>query len=142
MDNKEKIAELRAYKLRERDIEDMELKIKDLELGDSLGSPSFEEKVQTSMKCKNNDFAMNQIETLRIEIERKKIANKRVDNALKRLDIISSPQSEKIEREDKEVIMKALIENQSITRTAQELRRSNKSIKKAIERGLNKIKFV
>lgn len=141
MDDREKIAELKAYKLRERDIEDMELKIKELELGDNLGSPGFDEKVQTSMSCKNNDYNMNQIESLKKKIERKKIANKKVDSALKRLDIPLNARTREIEKEDIKVITKVYIENKSITRTAQELYRTRKSIKKAMERGIAKLKI-
>jgi isocitrate lyase len=120
----------------------MELKIKELEIGDMIGSPGFEERVQTSMKCKNNDFIMNQIDTLKKKIEYNKIANRRVDNALRRLEQPSRPQTERIEKEDRDVIIKIFIEKKSISRTAQELYRTRKSIRKAIERGLNKIEMI
>ena len=53
--------EFALYRLREVDIEDMKLKIKELQLCDNLSSPSFDEKVQTSQSCRNNAYVMNQI---------------------------------------------------------------------------------
>ncbi|GEA30216.1 hypothetical protein, partial [Clostridium diolis] len=79
--------ELALYRLREIEIDDMKLKVEELKIGEQLGTMNYEEKVQSSMKCKNNDYVMNEIEILEKKIRFNEIANKRIDNALKRLDI-------------------------------------------------------
>ena len=122
--------ELLLYRLREIEIEDMKLKIEELKVGEQIGSSGFEERVQTSMSCKNNDKIMNQIETLENKIKFNEIANKRVDNALRRLD-----------SEEKVIIMKVFIDKKSISRAAQELFKSRKSVKKTIENSFEKIKL-
>lgn len=122
--------ELLLYRLREIEIEDMKLKIEELKVGEQIGSSSFEERVQTSMSCKNNDKIMNQIETLENKIKFNEIANKRVDNALRRLD-----------SEEKVIIMKVFIDKKSISRASQELFKSRKSVKKTIENSFEKIKL-
>ncbi|OOM81804.1 hypothetical protein CLPUN_08480 [Clostridium puniceum] len=126
------IKELKAYRSRGYEIEDMKLKIKELKIGEQLEAMSYEDKVQTSMRCKNNDFITNTIEILEKKIEVKEIANKRIDNALKRLE----------SQEDIDVITKVYIEEKSITRASQELFRSRKSIKNAINRAFEKLELV
>ena len=66
--NKKIKAELGLYKIREVEIEDMKLKIEELELGEQLSSPSFDEKVQTSISCKDNSTIMSEIEGLKKKI--------------------------------------------------------------------------
>ena len=122
--------ELSLYKLREIEIDDMKLKVEELKIGEQLGAMNYEEKVQSSMKCKNNDYVMNEIETLEKKIRFNEIANKRIDNALKRLDI-----------DEAEVIQKVFIEKKSITRASQELFKSRKSIKNSIDRAFQKLKL-
>ncbi|AQS03506.1 sigma factor-like helix-turn-helix DNA-binding protein [Clostridium beijerinckii] len=122
--------ELSLYRLREIEIDDMKLKVEELKIGEQLGAMNYEEKVQSSMKCKNNDYVMNEIETLEKKIRFNEIANKRIDNALKRLDI-----------DETEVIQKVFIEKKSITRASQELFKSRKSIKNSIDRAFQKLKL-
>ncbi|ABR33083.1 MULTISPECIES: sigma factor-like helix-turn-helix DNA-binding protein [Clostridium] len=122
--------ELALYRLREIEIDDMKLKVEELKIGEQLGAMNYEEKVQSSMKCKNNDYVMNEIETLEKKIRFNEIANKRIDNALKRLDI-----------DEAEVIQKVFIEKKSITRASQELFKSRKSIKNSIDRAFQKLKL-
>jgi len=122
--------ELALYRLREIENEDMRLKIEELEIGEQLGSSGFEERVQTSMKCKNNDFIMEQIETLKKKIRLNELGNKRVDNALKILK----------DKDDLEVINRVLIDKKSIARTSQELFRSRKSVRNSLERALGELK--
>jgi DNA-directed RNA polymerase specialized sigma24 family protein len=122
--------ELGLYSLREIEIEDMKLKIEEMKVGEQLGAMGFEERVQTSLKCKNNDYVMNKIDMLEKRIKLSEIANKRIDNSLKVLDI-----------DEKEVIKKIFIDNKSISRTSQELFRSRKSVVKTIERAIKKIKL-
>lgn len=122
--------ELALYRLREIEIDDMKLKVEELKIGEQLGAMNYDEKVQSSMKCKNNDYVMNEIETLEKKIRFNEIANKRIDNALKRLDI-----------DETEVIQKVFIEKKSITRASQELFKSRKSIKNSIDRAFQKLKL-
>ncbi|WP_271812932.1 sigma factor-like helix-turn-helix DNA-binding protein [Clostridium beijerinckii] len=122
--------ELALYRLREIEIDDMKLKVEELKIGEQLGAMNYEEKVQSSMKCKNNDYVMNEIETLEKKIRFNEIANKRIDNALKRLDI-----------DEAEVIQKVFIEKKSIARASQELFKSRKSIKNSIDRAFQKLKL-
>ena len=122
--------ELGLYSLREIEIEDMKLKIEEMKVGEQLGAMGFEERVQTSLKCKNNDYVMNEIDILEKKIKLSEIANKRIDNSLKVLDI-----------DEKEVIKKIFIDNKSISRTSQELFKSRKSVVKTVDRAIKKIKF-
>ena len=68
--------ELALYKLREIEIDDMKLKVEELKIGEQLGAMNYEEKVQSSMNCKNNDYVMNEIDTLEKKIRFNEIANK------------------------------------------------------------------
>ncbi|MBS6486354.1 hypothetical protein [Veillonella sp.] len=122
--------ELVLYKLREIEIDDMKLKVEELQIGEQLGAMNYDEKVQSSINCKNNDYVMNEIERLKKKIRIDEIANKRIDNALKRLDI-----------DEAEIIRKVFIEKKSITRASQELFRSRKSIKNSIDRAFEKLKL-
>ncbi len=122
--------ELALYKLREIEIEDMKLKIEELEVGEQIGASNFDEKVQTSMSCKNNDYVLNQIENLEKKIRFNEIANKRVDNALKVLDNF-----------EKEVINMLLIEKSSISETTKRLYRSKRQIYYILNQAINKIKI-
>ena len=123
--------EFALYRLREVDIEDMKLKIKELQLCDNLSSPSFDEKVQTSQSCRNNDYVMNQISNLKSKIELYEMRNKKVDNSMKLL-----------EDYEREIIVKLLIDKKSISRTAAELFKSRKSIKKIRDRAILKIRYI
>ena len=123
--------EFALYRLREVDIEDMKLKIKELQLCDNLSSPSFDEKVQTSQSCRNNDYVMNQISNLKSKIELYEMRNKKVDNSMKLLDDY-----------EREIIVKLLIDKKSISRTAAELFKSRKSIKKIRDRAILKIRYI
>lgn len=87
-------------------------------------------KFKAQWNAKNNDYVMNEIETLEKKIRFNEIANKRIDNALKRLDI-----------DETEVIQKVFIEKKSITRASQELFKSRKSIKNSIDRAFQKLKL-
>lgn len=123
--------EFALYRLREVDIEDMKLKIKELQLCDNLSSPSFDERVQTSQSCRNNDYVMNQISSLKSKIELYEMRNKKIDNSMKLL-----------EDYEREIIVKLLIDKKSISRTAAELFKSRKSIKKIRDRAILKIRYI
>lgn len=123
--------EFALYRLREVDIEDMKLKIKELQLCDNLSSPNFYERVQTSQSCRNNDYVMNQISSLKSKIELYEMRNKKIDNSMKLL-----------EDYEREIIVKLLIDKKSISRTAAELFKSRKSIKKIRDRAILKIRYI
>lgn len=78
--------ELALYRLREIQNEDMKLKIEEIKLGDNFNEISYEDKVQSSSKCKNNDTDYFKIKQLERKIKKNEIANKRVDNILSLLD--------------------------------------------------------
>ena len=122
--------ELALYKLREIEIDDMKLKVEELQIGEQLGTMSYDEKVQSSPKCKNNDYVMNEIELLRKRIRFNEIANKRIDNALKRL-----------QDDEAEIIRKVFIEKKSMSLASHELFKSRKSVKKSIDRAFEKLKL-
>ena len=122
--------ELLLYRLREIEIEDMKLKIEELKVGEQIGSSGFEERVQTSMSCKNNDKIMNQIETLENKIKFNEIANKRVDNALK---VLSDAEIQ--------VVKMLLVEKNSISETTKKLYRSKRQVYYILDQAINKIKI-
>lgn len=119
--------DLLLYRLREIENEDMRLKIEELRLGEEIGTINYDEKIQTSIKCKNNDSVMNKIETLEKKIRINEIANKRVDNILSML-----------EPHEKEVIEMVFIEKKSISQTANELYKNRKSIKNTITKAFER----
>ena len=53
--------EFMLYKIREVEIEDIKLKIEDLKLGEKFNLISYEERVQSSKRCTNNDSIMNEM---------------------------------------------------------------------------------
>jgi DNA-directed RNA polymerase specialized sigma subunit len=122
--------ELLLYRLREIEIEDMKLKIEELKVGEQIGSSGFEERVQTSMNCTNNDKIMNQIETLENKIKFNEIANKRVDNALK---VLSDAEIQ--------VVKMLLVEKNSISETTKKLYRSKRQVYYILDQAINKIKI-
>ncbi|NOW85328.1 hypothetical protein [Clostridium beijerinckii] len=119
--------ELELYSFRKVEVIDMELKIKELEVRDQIAAMNYEERVQTSVKCKNNDFIINLIDSYKKKIEINKLSNLRIDNILSILD-----------NEEEEVIRKMFIDKKSKTKTAREMKKSRKGVegllKKAIER--------
>ena len=120
--------EFMLYKIREVEIEDIKLKIEDLKLGEKFNLISYEERVQSSKRCTNNDSIMNEIERLEFEKNKKIIANKRVSNYLKVLDQVEA-----------EVIKMILIDKKSKTYTVKTLDRSGRHIDSILERALKKI---
>lgn len=130
INTKKVIEELSLYTVRKIDIEDMKLKIEELKVCDSLGSLSYEERVQTSMKCKNNDSILEEIERLEKRIKLFEIKNKRVDNSLQILS-----------EEEREVIIKLYINKISRTQASKELYKSRKSIKHIEGKAIVKLKL-
>lgn len=122
--------ELALYRLREIENQDMKLKIDELRIGEQIGTMNYDENVQNSIKCKNNDYIMNEIDSLEKKIKINEIANKRVDNALKRL-----------ENDEVEIIKKVYIDKKSISCTAQEVFRSRKTVKRLIDKAFKKLRL-
>ena len=123
--------ELALYRLREIEIEDMKLKIEELKVGEQIGASNFDEKVQSSINCKNNDYIMNQIETLEKKIKLYEISNRRVDNALK---VLSDAEIQ--------VVTMLLIEKNSISETSKKLFRSKRQIYYILKQAIKRIKIV
>lgn len=121
--------ELALYKLREIENEDMKLKIEEIKLGENFGAMSYEERVQTSIKCKNNDKDMNEIEMLEKKIKINSIKNRRVDNLLKLLD-----------KDEKEVVETICINKVSKNKAQYELNMSRGNVIRILNKGLEKIK--
>lgn len=123
--------ELALYRLREIEIEDFKLKIKELELGEQLGTSGFEERVQSSIRCKNNDSIILQIDTLKNKIKVNELANARVDNALK---VITDDDEFKI-------ITMVCIDKMSISNTARELFKTRRQVKYTLDKIIKTIKI-
>lgn len=123
--------ELALYRLREIEIMDMRLKIEELEIGEQIGASNFNEKVQSSINCKNNDYVMNQIEMLKNKIKLYEISNRRVDNALK---VLSDAEIQ--------VVKMLLIEKNSISETTKKLFRSKRQVYYILDQAIKRIKIV
>lgn len=129
MESTDKIKkELMLYKLREVEIEDIKLKIEDLKLGEKFAPMSYEERVQSSRKCRNNDEILNEITRLNLELNRKVLANKRVNNYLKLLN-----------QTEADVVKMLLIDKCSKTVTVKTLDRTARQIERILARALKKI---
>lgn len=129
MDQVENIKkELMLYRLREVEIEDISLKMEELKLGEKFSPMSYEERVQTSRNCPNNDAMMGEIEKLEFEKNKKIIANQRVSNYLKILNGV-----------ELEVVKMLLIDKKSKTVTVKTLDRSSRQIERILNRALNKL---
>lgn len=122
--------ELALYRLREIEIEDMKLKIEELKIGEQIGASGFEERVQTSTACKNNDYVMNQIENLGNKIKLHEIANQRVNNSLK---VLTDAEIQ--------VVKMLLIEKNSISETTKKLFRSKRQVYYILDQAISKIKI-
>lgn len=121
--------ELALYKLREIENEDLKLKIEEIKLGDNFGSMTYEERVQTSMSCKNNDKDMNEIDSLEKRIKINTIKNKRVDNLLKLLN-----------QDELEVVEAICINKISKTQAQIKLNMSRKNVIRKLNQAIEKMK--
>lgn len=122
--------EFMLYRVREVEIEDIKLKIEQLEIGDQLGAMGFEERVQTSKNCPNNDMAMNQIENLKKKVKFYELANQRVDNALKSLEDV-----------ERQVVTMIFIDKNSMSETIKKLYRSKRQIYYILNNSISKMKI-
>ena len=134
MINKEdKIKEIKEkltlYPAREIKIEDMKLQLEELKLCDSLNAQGYEETVQASMKCKNNDKMLFEREKIINTINFYETSNKRVDNWLK---LIKTQKA-------RETIECIFIYKMSKTQTAKKIERCRRHIDNLLDTGVEEI---
>lgn len=123
-------AELGLINIREVEIEDLKLRIEDLELEGSLTGISYDDMPKGSSRCKNNDIDLLQIENMKTKIKKNEIKNRRILNALKIL-----------EDEEYEIVERVLINKDSINKTAISLGRQRKTINAIKEKALEKLAY-
>lgn len=137
MDNKKKVSdqaikkaelELKLIKLREVEIEDIELQIEELKLGDTLKAQQYNDMPTGSRQCSNNDSNLLKILSLKRKVLRYRMARKKIDNALNILDL-----------DELEVVQMVLIDKVSINKTSQNTGKQRKTVKKIRDRALRKI---
>lgn len=120
---------LELYPIRKIKIEDMKLELKELELGESLKAQSYEEKTQSSGKCKNNDELLYRKERLINTIEYYETINNRVDNWI---ELIRNEKA-------KEAIQCLYINKMSKTQTCKRLDRTRKTVENLLKKGEEEI---
>lgn len=124
----EKLKDIREkielYSIRKAKIDDMKLELIELELGETLKAQGYDESVQTSVRCKNNDEILFKKERLINTIKYYEASNNRVDRWL------SLIKNEKA----KEAIKCVYIEKMSKTQTCKRLDRTRKSVDNLLKR--------
>lgn len=121
---------LMMYPIRKVQIEDMKLKIEELEARDSLPAQGYGEKVSTSRVCRNNDNYLLEIERLEKIINVFTISNKRVEN------IVNLINNERQRR----VVEGLLLHGKSKTQMQKEIDRSRKQVENLLKAGLEVMK--
>lgn len=129
----EKIKDIREkielYSVRKAKIEDMKLELEELELGETLKAQGYEETVQCSPICKNNDELLYKKNSLKARIAYYETANKRVDNWL---NLIKTAKA-------KDAIICIYINKMSKTQTAKKLDRCRRQIDNLLRQGEEEI---
>lgn len=121
---------LTLYPIRKVKIEDMRLELEELELGASLvKAQGYDESVQTSRKCTNNDELMYKKESLKSRIKYYETANKRVD---KWLDLIKTKKA-------REAIECIYIRAMSKTQTSRAIDRCRRQVDNLVRQGEEEI---
>lgn len=120
---------LELYPIRNIKIEDMKLELKELELGETLKAQGYEEAVQCSVRCKNNDELLYKKNSLKSRIAYYETVNKRVDNWL---NLIKASKA-------KEAIICVYINKMSKTQTAKKLDRCRRQIENLVRQGEEEI---
>ena len=121
--------ELGMIKLRKVQIEDMKLRIEEMQLGDTLKAVGYDDMpVSPTRKCKNNDANMYAIEKLEATIKSYEIGNKRINNALNILD-----------EEELEVVKLVCIDKMSVNKTSLTLGRKRSTINRIKDTALGKM---
>ena len=122
--------ELQLYKIREFDNEYMRLKIEELKIGDEIKGISYSEKVQTSRKNIDNGHTVEEIELLQKKIKLNELANKKVDNILSILN-----------DEQRKIIKNIYMDKLSISKTAERLYMSRKTVKRKLEKIFKQLEY-
>lgn len=120
---------IELYSVRKAKIEDMKLELEELELGETLRAQGYEESVQCSPMCKNNDELLYKKNSLKARIAYYKTVNKRVDNWL---NLIKTPKA-------KEAIICIYINKMSKTQTAKKIDRCRRHIDNLLRQGEEEI---
>lgn len=120
---------LELYPVRKIKIEDMKLELEELELGETLKAQGYEEAVQCSPRCKNNDELLHKRNSLKSRIAYYETINKRVDNWL---SLIKTSKA-------KEAIICVYINKMSKTQTAKKLDRCRRQIDNLVRQGEEEI---
>ena len=120
---------LQLYPIRTIKIEDMKLELEELELGETLKSQGYEEAVQCSPRCKNNDELIYKKNSLKARIAYYETVNKRVDNWLNLIKTLKA----------KEAIICIYINKMSKTQAAKRLDRCRRQIDNLVRQGEEEI---
>lgn len=120
---------LMLYPIRKAKIEDMKLQLEEMEFEYSLKAQQYEERVQTSPQCPNNDTLLLQKERIEKLIRYNEITCKRVE---KWLDYIR-------EEKAREVIRNICFLKKSKSDTARIIDRSIKQVSNLYKKGLEEI---
>ena len=120
---------LQLYPIRTIKIEDMKLELEELELGETLKSQGYEEAVQCSPTCKNNDELIYKKNSLKSRIAYYETVNKRVDNWLNLIKTLKA----------KEAIICIYINKMSKTQAAKRLDRCRRQIDNLLRQGEEEI---
>lgn len=120
---------LELYPVRKIKIEDMKLELEELELGETLKAQGYEETVQCSPRCKNNDELLYKRNSLKARIAYYETVNKRVDNWL---NLIKTTKA-------KEAITCIYINKMSKTQAAKRLERCRRQIDNLVRQGEEEI---
>lgn len=116
---------IELYSLRKAKIEDMKLELIELELGETLKAQEYNESVQASIKCKNNDELLLKKERLINKIKFYEVSNNRVD---KWLGLIKNEKA-------REAIEYVYIQKMSKTQTCKKMDRTRKSVENLLRKG-------
>lgn len=120
---------IELYSLRKAKIEDMKLELIELELGETLKAQEYNESVQASIKCKNNDELLLKKERLINKIKFYEVSNNRVD---KWLELIKNEKA-------REAIDYVYIQKMSKTQTCKKMDRTRKSVDNLLRKGETEI---
>ncbi|MEG0297607.1 MAG: hypothetical protein RR620_12885 [Clostridium sp.] len=119
-------ATLMVYPIRKVQIDDFRLRLEELKARDTLKAQGYEEAVQISKRCNNNDSYLYDEEKLEKLIQAYTISNKRVENMVKciKKDLI------------REVVIKVMLDSKSINEVCKDIDRSERQVNNLLKEGL------
>lgn len=120
---------LMLYPIREVKIEDMKLQLRELEMGATIKAQGYEETVQTSKQCSNNDKLIYEKERITKLLDFYIIANARVDNWIKCIK----------RQVAKDVVINTCIKKMAKSRVAASIDRSTRQVDNLYKEGINEI---